>query len=110
MKVTEKRVVPEHTQTVVVRKMCDLCGVESEAPHSDNWKRGTFDMDRVVIRVTISHSQGSSYPEGRFVKEFHPDICPDCFRKLVLPKLRGLGLMTRYVDVEDGLESDDPGE
>jgi hypothetical protein len=97
---TFKMVTPEPRRPYedVDKISCDLCGSEArgEAHHltrhgdGGSWEGG-WDFHDVCVAV----SRGFTYPEcGESTTEFY-DICPDCFRKVLMPFLAERGAMPK---------------
>lgn len=60
---------------------CDICG---ETHPYDHWKHDTFE----VLETEVSLTTGFQYPEGgsREITSF--DICPKCFKEILIPFLK----------------------
>jgi hypothetical protein len=85
----------------LVRRACDICLAATKDYR--NWPDSRGDVGSYgVNEVRIEHRIGSAYPEGTFIKVFEPDICPDCFRRVVLAALRAAGVRIAYTDPESG--------
>lgn len=73
------------------KRTCDLCGKESDSERYDNWNGGSYDVDETEISIKIKQKEGSSYPEGGSGQEYDIDLCPDCFKKKLIPWLLSQG-------------------
>ncbi len=81
-----------YTTRVVELIRCDCCGKESKY----RWATGGFDIEEVCIK----YESGKHYPEGRFTKIIEADICPECFKDIIIPTLEKVGVkfLTRESD------------
>jgi hypothetical protein len=76
--------VPETTKTVAGGVACDLCGREGKGTTEYG---GGFEWGYRYEHelVTVSFKTGASYPEGGSGEKMRFDICPDCFKKKLVP-------------------------
>jgi hypothetical protein len=95
MREYEKVIVPARTEEVLVRRKCDLCGVEAEKA---DWDAGVYVVDETEIKIIIKHKEGSCYPEGSWGSEYEIDLCPECFRERLIPWLKGEGANIKEVE------------
>ena len=99
MKVFTKVTVPAREETLLTAVKCDNCSAEAPKPgyseHSpSNWEeRSSYDVDEVII----SHKVGSSFPEGSSGEQLFVDLCPECFKKIILKALEIAGVKFKYV-------------
>ena len=70
------------TKTELIETKCDLCGKVAKFGH---WMSGSYDVNETELEVTISHREGTSYPESGWGTEVRIDICPECFRDKLVP-------------------------
>ncbi len=78
MLVTKQVERPARTVTETDYVQCDLCGAKTGVRE---WADCSFDVNE----VNVSHSEGSSYPDGGNRTETILDICPECFKKKLIP-------------------------
>ena len=76
------------THDVLIETRCDLC--KAIAKHGD-WSSGAYDVNETEIKVTIRQKEGESYPEGGNGTSLIVDICPKCFKEVLIPFLREKG-------------------
>jgi len=76
--------------TYLAETTCDLCGAVATR---GNWKSSSWEVNEVEVEVTVRQKDGSSYPEGGWGTELNVDICPDCFKDVLIPFLRSKGAM-----------------
>jgi len=84
MKLYKKEDVPASTREILIKRKCDLCGMESK---SSDWDGGTYEVKETEIKITIKQREGSSYPEGGLGTKYEIDLCPECFKKRMVPWL-----------------------
>ena len=98
MKLYEDRIIPARTDKVLVKRKCDLCGVESSR---EKWKtESIYDVAETKMIVMIKQTDGQSYPEGGFGKEYEIDLCPKCFKDRLVPWLISQGANIKQTDWE----------
>lgn len=79
--------VPATTRQELTHRECDFCGVHAK-PYGP-WKTHMgYDVDETEIEITVKHRAGQNYPEGGSGDKFECDICPDCFRNILVPFLK----------------------
>ena len=88
MKIYETKPVPATTREILVKRKCDLCGVESK---KSDWGAGVYEINETEIKITIKRQAGSNFPECGRVEEYETDLCPDCFKSRLVPWLRSQG-------------------
>lgn len=88
MKVYKTVDVPATTREVLVKRMCDLCGMESK---SCDWDAGLYEVNETEIKITMKQKEGSSYPEGGSGTKYEIDLCPECFTQRMIPWLKSEG-------------------
>ena len=88
MKVYEMVDVPATMREVLVKRRCDLCGMESK---SSDWDAGSYKVNETEIKIIMKQKEGSSYPEGGSGTEYEIDLCPECFKNRLIPWLKGEG-------------------
>ena len=64
----------ERKEQVLDKRTCDLCQVKID-------DRDYGDYDRAAIYCET----GGNWPEGGEKRKEYFDICPDCFRKKIIP-------------------------
>ena len=88
MKVYETKAVPATTREILIKRKCDLCGIESK---SSDWNAGFYEVNETEIKITMKQKEGSSYPEGGSGTEYEIDLCPSCFTNRMIPWLKSKG-------------------
>lgn len=87
--------VPATTRTEVDKVICDLCGAET---HDGNWAKSTWYYNEIEITVEISfehrESDGGS-GDGGSTDRISVDICPNCFKKKLVPWLESQGAQVK---------------
>lgn len=73
---------------------CDICGYVKEY-WKHNWKKGAT-IGRTEVRI----EEGYMYPEGGEIEIKEWDICPDCFKKYIIPFLKSLNVKPNIRIVE----------
>ena len=63
---------------------CDLCEAIADG---DDWADGEYRINETEIKVIIKQEEGSSYPEGGSGTAFEIDMCPNCFKNVLIPFL-----------------------
>ena len=93
--ITKQVKVPANVCTIVVKTVCDLCGVEGL---TDNpWAEGSFDVEEVTISYNSGHNwgqDGASYVEEEF------DVCPNCWENKIKPMFAEKGVEPRIRNVD----------
>jgi len=92
MKIYKDKEVPAHTEKIIVKRICDLCGKEGK--HS--WDGGIFEESNTAIKASIRHKEGRNYPDSGFGDEIDIDLCPNCFRNKLVPWLQEQGANIKY--------------
>jgi len=73
---------------------CDVCNRNHPNGH---WRRdSSFD----IIETEVKLKTGYIYPEGGSGTEISYDICPDCFRNVLIPLFESIGVHPRTEDWE----------
>lgn len=90
MKVYEK-VTKTVTNTLLVRRVCDLCGRESKGAGCDEWDAGSYEVNETEVLVKVRQKEGRSYPETGSGTEYEIDLCPTCFKEKLVPALIAMG-------------------
>jgi len=75
-------------ETYLAETTCDLCGAVAKR---GNWESSSWEVNEVEVEVTVRQKDGSSYPEGGWGTELNVDICPNCFKDVLIPFLRSKG-------------------
>jgi hypothetical protein len=84
MKIYESYVVPEYKSTILDETICDLCGARAK---NGEWDDGLYSL----LDIEVSYTEGSQYPEGGYGTKYEVDICPECFKKKLIPWLENQG-------------------
>ena len=95
MRIMETRVVPATTRQVCVKRKCDLCGAEAKG---GEWPHEDFHLNETTIKIEMTHTEGSCFPEGGMGAACEVDLCPKCFRHRLVPWLNAEGASLDYVD------------
>jgi len=82
MRVHTKKTVPREI-TVLTEITCDLCRTVT----TTDWKESCFDATESEIRLET----GSNWPEGGSGARITIDICPNCFKKKLIPWVKEQG-------------------
>jgi RNA polymerase subunit RPABC4/transcription elongation factor Spt4 len=80
--------VPARQEKRLVNRSCDLCGRQAKA---NEWGDSIFDADETEIAVSVRQREGKNYPEGGYGTKYEIDLCPDCFKKRLVPWLQSQG-------------------
>jgi len=67
---------------------CDLCGAEGVG---EGWKSSEWNVNETKMKVTVTQTEGLSYPEGGTGTEYVIDLCPECFKNRLVPWLTSQG-------------------
>jgi hypothetical protein len=87
MKVTSMVHVPARDVEVVSHRVCDFPGCGQRTT-----PRGSYEIDKCEVKISVTHKEGSNYPEGGSGTELEIDICPECFTTKLLPWLKAQGV------------------
>lgn len=82
--------IPARMSKQIARVRCDLCARDAEQP-GNPWTKGSYD----VAEVEVSYKEGDSYPEGGSGTTIKFDICPSCFKEILIPLLESKGATPR---------------
>ena len=81
--------VPPTTRQKLVKRVCDICGFEAK---TEGWDAASgWDVNETEVRIECRQKEGESYPEGGWGTEWIIDICPECFKKKLVPALIEMG-------------------
>lgn len=72
----------------LVETRCDLCGAIAK---KGNWNSSCFEVNEAQVEVTVRQKDGSAYPEGGWGTSLQVDICPICFKEVLIPFLVSKG-------------------
>lgn len=75
-----KKVEKHYTESYLESVTCDIC---KNTFNNNNWDAGPYE----VRRTTISLEEGSQFPEGGSTIITSFDICPKCFKEILIPML-----------------------
>lgn len=82
-------IVKETTeQEILLETTCDLCGALAKR---GNWHSTSFEVNEVEVEVTVRQQDGSIYSGSGWGTELVADICPKCFKDVLIPFLREKG-------------------
>lgn len=93
---TEEKVM--ETKEVVKEKVfCDLCGV---AAKHGQWDYADWDWSDTEISVKIKYEAGSGYDGSGYGEKVVVDICPKCFKEVLIPFLieKGVAINLKETD------------
>lgn len=78
---------------VIVRVECDLCGAHGreDFDHILDWSDDAFSYN--VDETSMSITEGCDQPDGGSTTTVSADICPTCFRNVVMPWLISQGVV-----------------
>lgn len=89
MRKYEKRIIPSEEKDVLVETSCDLCG---KIAKNGGWESSTYEVNEVDVSVSVHHNEGTVYPDGDgWGTKINVDMCPDCFRNVLVPFLNEKG-------------------
>jgi hypothetical protein len=88
MKIFKEKIAPAKKYQELVKRRCDLCGLEST---SSDWDAGLYEMNETEISIKIKQKEGENYPEGGYGTEYEIDLCPGCFKNRLIPWLKSEG-------------------
>jgi len=88
-----KEVTKTTTTTVLDELSCDICGKVADGNEWEGTSVWDYTMDEteVRVRVTVRQKEGTIFPEGGDGTAYEIDICPDCFKTVLVPFLRSKG-------------------
>ena len=96
MKVYEQREIPAKTITVLKLRQCDLCGKKSDR---EDWNATSiYSVNETEIFIEVRQKKGQDYPEGGSGTKYEIDLCPDCFKKKLVPWLLSQGAVIKQED------------
>lgn len=87
-KIYKDEIIPSKTEKVLIKRKCDLCGLEASTAE---WDCGGWDISETHIEVSISLKEGETYPECGQETKYEVDLCPDCFKNKLIPWLKSQG-------------------
>ena len=86
------------THDVLIETKCDLCGVV--AKYGD-WSSSVYEISDAKVAVTIMQKEGSNYGhDGGEETLLIVDICPKCFKEVLIPFLREKGAKIRKEELD----------
>lgn len=91
MKVTKTVTVPAKTQVVFDYLKCELC---ENVSYKDDWEPDLYQ----VCEPSVVLREGYNYPGDYSVESTVLDICPDCFKKKLIPWFVSQGGSVRTED------------
>lgn len=102
-RIVKKQVVQE--REVVVEFRCDLCGSVSNDPVGETWK-DTSDSDTkgsyTTSEIQVSLKNRTYWPITEDTEGYNIeiDLCPKCFRDVLVPFLESKGIVVRRTNVD----------
>lgn len=81
---TYKEVPRTGTDRVLDKLKCDIC----QRDFDNHWDR-QFSYE--VLETVVKFKTGESFPEGGSGKEIIIDICPECFKRTLVPFIESFG-------------------
>jgi len=91
MRIT-KKVEEKYERDALVKIICDLCKKEFSG---ESWGARGFDVQETEIRYRF----GETYPDSSFCEELSFDVCPNCFKKKLIPWFEENGAKATKKDV-----------
>lgn len=83
------KTISENVSREIVDKItCDMCGCDGNS--TGNWKKERWSHE--FEETIISFSEGRRYPDCGDHVEITCDICPDCFKNMLIPWLKSQGV------------------
>lgn len=99
MRTYEIKTIPARKERVLAAIHCDLCG--REALGDRNWDgRSSYEIDETIVEVKVHREHGESYPEGGMLESTSYDICPICFKTVLVPFLESRGAKARIASTD----------
>jgi len=86
---------PAKKVSVLNKTTCDLCNKAAKHGH---WESSAWEVNETEIEVTVRQKDGSEYPEGGSGTKYEVDMCPNCFKKKLIPWLESQGCMAKRED------------
>jgi uncharacterized protein (DUF2225 family) len=80
-----KKPVTIEEREVLDEVSCDLCG---KIGKDGDWETSTWEVAESKIEIEVRYKDGDSYPEGGQGEKYNVDICPECFKKKLIPWLK----------------------
>lgn len=97
MRKYEKRIIPSKETNVLVETCCDLCG---KIAKNGDWDSSTYMINETEISVSIHNKEGTTYPDAGWGTKINVDICPDCFKNVLVPFLNEKGANIQLTEWE----------
>ena len=86
-----KKVSSTREYTKVIELTCEICGAIAPDPNEDDlgkaWGKEEFDTASAKVQM----KEGMSFPEGGSYVKTSYDVCPECFKKHIMPFIESLG-------------------
>jgi len=97
MRKYEERLTEPKIHTALVSVTCDICDTEGSYVSTGNvdWEPG-YDVERTAVL----YETGAVYPEGGYYERHSFDICPACFRDILIPLMIKHGAVIRDETVD----------
>jgi hypothetical protein len=76
------------TTNNLVETTCDLCNAIAK---QGCWESSIWDVNESEVSISITHKDGTQYPEGGSGTSMEVDICPKCFKEVLVPFLKSKG-------------------
>lgn len=90
MKIFKKVKIPARIAEECIYCKCDICGKKGKYD-DDGWSSNIYHVNETEIKVTIKQKEGHSCPDGGSGTQHEIDLCPECFKKKLIPWLRSQG-------------------
>lgn len=80
--------IEEKRYRKIIEKNCDICGIRISNMFPN-------------VEVSLEFANFVAYPDCNCGEVYTSDCCPECYKKIVAPKLRELGLKIYLRDADD---------
>ena len=88
MRKYKKVKIPAQERDVLDETSCDLCG---KIAKNGGWESSAYEVNEVDVSVSVHHKEGKTYPDAGWGTKIDVDMCPDCFRNVLVPFLNEKG-------------------
>lgn len=87
-----------HEATILDELRCDLCGRRGTGTV---WESGSYyTVNGTEVSVKVHQKEGFECPDGGGGMEYVIDLCPECFKKRLVPWLISQGATIKPVEWE----------
>lgn len=83
-----KEITETITRQIEDKVICDLCKKEGKF---GSWEESRFEINETEISIKITQKEGYSYPDCGRCDKYEIDLCPDCFKNVLVPFLESKG-------------------